>query len=89
MVLRPLEFSGGVDISVAENWMLPIVKHLRTIGSTDVYRVQLAIFLLRGDLERWWKVARQRFINGELSWVEFQEAFNEKYFLDWIKEQKT
>jgi len=58
MALQPLEFSGGVDISVAKNWMLSIEKHLRTIGSIDVQRVQLATFLLIGGAERWWEVAK-------------------------------
>ena len=35
MAFRPLTFHGGTDATVAENWMLSIEKHLRSIGCAD------------------------------------------------------
>ncbi|XP_052201754.1 uncharacterized protein LOC127807741 [Diospyros lotus] len=89
MALRPPEFYGGINVLAAKNWMLSVEKHLRTMGCSNAQRVQFATFILRGDAERWWESARQRFIGREPSWVEFQEAFNGQFFPDWIREQKT
>lgn len=58
MALRPPEFYGGLDVLAAENWMLTVEKHLRSMGYDDTQRVQLASFLLRGDAERWWETVR-------------------------------
>lgn len=58
MALRPPEFTGGTDVAVAENWMLSIEKHLRSMGCTDAQKVQLGTFLLRDDAERWWEIVR-------------------------------
>lgn len=89
MANHPPEFCGGVDAIAAENWIMAMEKHLRTIGCADVQKVRLATFLLRGDAERWWETARQRFGNREPLWPEFQTAFNERFFPDWVREQKT
>lgn len=89
ITLRPLEFHGGTDVLVAEDWMMSIEKHLRIMGGSNTQRVQLATFLLRGDAGRWWETTRQRFVNREPSWVEFKEVFNGNYFPSWIRDQKT
>ena len=67
MALRPPEFYGGIDVLAVENSMLYVEKHLRTIGCSYAQRVQFATFLLRGDAERWWETACQRFIGREPS----------------------
>ncbi|XP_052189873.1 uncharacterized protein LOC127799691 [Diospyros lotus] len=89
MASHPPEFCGGVDAIVVENWMMAMEKHLQAIGCADVQKVRLATFLLRGDAERWWETARQRFGNREPLWSEFQTAFNERFFPDWVREQNT
>ena len=35
MAFQPPAFYGGTDATVAENWMLSIEKHLRSIGYSD------------------------------------------------------
>ena len=39
MAFRPPAFHGGTDIAAAENWMLSIEKHLRSISCVDDQRV--------------------------------------------------
>ena len=53
MALRPSEFRGGTDVMVADEWIMAIEKHLRTIGYDDTQKVQLATYLFRGGAERW------------------------------------
>ncbi|XP_052189880.1 uncharacterized protein LOC127799697 [Diospyros lotus] len=89
MALRPPEFSGGADATVAEDWLLAVEKHLRSIDCAEAHRVRLGTFLLRGDAERWWETTRQRYGDGGPSWAQFVEAFNETYVPAWIREQKV
>ncbi|XP_052204027.1 uncharacterized protein LOC127809303 [Diospyros lotus] len=89
MALRPPEFTGGTDVAVAENWMLSIENHLRSMGCTDAQKVQLGTFLLRDDAERWWETVCQRYGPRDPTWAEFQNAFNEAYCPAWYKEQKV
>ena len=89
MAFRPPTFYGGTDVVVAENEMLLIEKYLHSIGCIDDHRVRLRTFLFRGDAERWWETARQRFCNREPTWVEFQQLFNDAYYPAWVKEQKV
>ncbi|XP_052171561.1 uncharacterized protein LOC127787543 [Diospyros lotus] len=70
MAFRPPAFHGGTDAAAAENWMISIEKHLRSIGCADDRRVQLSTFLFRGDAERWWETTRQRF-----AWVKEQKVY--------------
>ncbi|XP_052172194.1 uncharacterized protein LOC127788123 [Diospyros lotus] len=69
--------------------MLSIEKHLRSISCADDRRVRLSTFMFRGDAERWWETARQRFGNREPTWIEFQQVFNDAYCPAWVKEQKV
>ncbi|XP_052197391.1 uncharacterized protein LOC127804559 [Diospyros lotus] len=89
MALRPSEFRGGTDALAAEEWMMAMEKHLRTIGCSDTQKVQLATYLFRGGAERWWETVRQRFVGREPSWAEFRELFNANYFPAWVRDQKT
>lgn len=89
MALRPSEFRGGTDALAAEEWMMAMEKHLRTIGCSDTQKVQLATYLFRGGVERWWETVQQSFVGREPSWAEFRELFNANYFLAWVRDQKT
>ncbi|XP_052185188.1 uncharacterized protein LOC127796826 [Diospyros lotus] len=89
MALRTLEFSGGTDAIMVENWMKSIEKHLRATGCNEAKKVRLVTFLLAGKAERWWEMARQRYGSREPTWLEFQEAFNDNYFPSWMREQKV
>ncbi|XP_052181848.1 uncharacterized protein LOC127794639 [Diospyros lotus] len=89
MALRPPEFSGGADTTEAEDWLLAVEKHLRSIGCAEAHRVRLGTFLLRGDAERWWETTRQRYGDGGPTWAQFVAAFNETYIPAWVREQKV
>ncbi|XP_052177590.1 uncharacterized protein LOC127791653 [Diospyros lotus] len=89
MALHPLEFSGGADMIEAEDWLLAVEKHLRSIGCAEAHRVRLGTFLLRGDVKQWWETTRQRYGDGGPTWAQFVVAFNETYVPAWVKEQKV
>ncbi|XP_052178720.1 uncharacterized protein LOC127792306 [Diospyros lotus] len=86
--LRPPEFSGGADMVEAEDWLLAVEKHLRSISCAKAHRVRLGTFLLRGDAERWWKTTRQQYGDGGPTWTQFVAAFNETYVQAWVRERK-
>ncbi|XP_052171493.1 uncharacterized protein LOC127787472 [Diospyros lotus] len=89
MALRPPEFSGGADTTEAEDWLLAVEKHLRSIGCAEAHRVRLGTFLLRGDAERWWETTRQRYGDGGPTWAQFVAAFNETYIPAWRSKTVT
>ena len=54
-------------------------------------KVNLATYMLQERADVWWKVAlRTTFINreGEVSWEEFLNLFEEKYFPEHIRDAK-
>ncbi|XP_052170369.1 uncharacterized protein LOC127786762 [Diospyros lotus] len=89
MALRPPEFSGGVDTTEAEDWLLAVEKHLRSIGCAEAHRVRLGTFLLRGDAERWWETTQQQYGDGGPTWTQFVAAFNETYIPAWRSKTVT
>ena len=73
---------GSIGDQLLKNFMA--LWHFNHLSSMEVW------MMLRGcDVKRWWETTRQRYAGRELVWLEFQEAFNENFFLESIKEQKT
>ncbi|XP_011629417.1 uncharacterized protein LOC105421945 [Amborella trichopoda] len=52
--------------------------------------VRLGTFMLERDTEHWWGSVKKSWEQSgtELSWGNFLEAFNEKYFPDFVRERK-
>ena len=45
--------------------------------------------MLQGEADHWWKTVKHIHYSAlEMSWIEFQELFNEKYFLESIHHMK-
>ena len=56
------------------------------IGGTD--RVACATFMLREDARTWWAVTSQIRDVSTMSWEQFQEVFNRRYFSDVVRKSK-
>lgn len=50
-------------------------------------KVILATLTLEGEVERWWAL-KQMVLPSLLTWESFLEAFNAKYFLDFVHHKK-
>ncbi|XP_057953308.1 uncharacterized protein LOC131147763 [Malania oleifera] len=90
--MNPLEFSGGADPTVAENWMQEIEKILTVLHYTDEKRVLYTTYKLIGEAKRWWVATRlleeQRPIPVVMTWSRFREVFFNRYFPATVKEAK-
>ncbi|KAI3443877.1 hypothetical protein Pfo_000542 [Paulownia fortunei] len=78
--MEPVDFTGGSDPMVAEEW----VKSLDTIFDymriDDVEKVLCAIFLLKKDARTWWEEAKLAVNMEELTWERLKIIFYDKYF---------
>ncbi|XP_018685045.2 uncharacterized protein LOC103995568 isoform X2 [Musa acuminata AAA Group] len=88
--LSPPCFSGEPDPMVAEQWMMQMEKIFDVLNFSDHQKVSFATFMLEGEAEYWWKTIRRisEIRHEHITWKVFVEKFNEKYFSDYIKEQK-
>jgi hypothetical protein len=49
----PPNFFGGRDPMVAEKWLAQLEEIFRVTRSGDRYKVELAMYRLRGEASRW------------------------------------
>lgn len=54
---------------------------------TTKQKVILATFMLEGEAVNWWEL-KQTSLATPITWERFLEAFNAKYFLNYIRHKK-
>ena len=87
--MGPPEFFGNPDPLKAEAWLKQVTKIFEVLRCTEDQKVPFATFMLRGEADHWWEsVKRLHPAALEMSWVEFQEMFNDKYFPESIRHMK-
>ena len=75
---------------VADHWFMQIEKVLEAMEITsDATQIRLAAFQLEGEAQVWWKWARTSRDLEAMTWVEFQELFMGKYFLETVRHAKA
>ena len=75
---------------VADHWFMQVEKVLEAMEITsDATRIRLTTFQLEGEAQVWWKWARTSRDLEAMTWVEFQELFMGKYFLDTARHAKA
>ena len=85
---HPPTFEGSSDPLVAEEWLELITSTLNFMGVGGNDRVACASHMLRGSARIWWGVVGQTRDIGTMSWEDFTEVFNEKYFNDAVRAAK-
>ena len=77
---------------VADHWFMRVEKVLEAMEITfDTTMIRLAAFQLEGEAQVWWNWAKTPRDLEAMTWVEFQELFMGKYFLDtarYVKDQE-
>ncbi|KAL5581166.1 hypothetical protein UlMin_013608 [Ulmus minor] len=76
----PPSFEGTTDPLVAEEWIRSIERILDFMMLTDEQRIMCATYMFTKDARYWWDVAKQTRDLTTLSWIEFVQMFNRKYF---------
>ena len=75
---------------MADHWFMRIEKVLKAMEITsDMTRIRLAAFQLKGEAYVWWKWAKTSRDLEVMTWAEFQELFMGKYFLDTARHAKA
>ena len=87
--LGPPEFHGKPDPLKAEAWLKQITKIFDVLRCADDQKVPFATFMLRGEADHWWEAVKRTHVAAlEMTWTEFEELFNEKYFPESIRHMK-
>ncbi|KAL5583161.1 hypothetical protein UlMin_015603 [Ulmus minor] len=76
----PPSFEGTTDPLVAEEWIRSIERILDFMMLTDQERIMCATYMFIKDARYWWDVEKQTRDLTTLSWTEFVQMFNRKYF---------
>eukprot|EP00252_Welwitschia_mirabilis_P026050 TRINITY_DN8352_c0_g1_i2.p1 TRINITY_DN8352_c0_g1~~TRINITY_DN8352_c0_g1_i2.p1 ORF type:complete len:205 (-),score=38.33 TRINITY_DN8352_c0_g1_i2:436-1050(-) len=87
--LSPPKFIGGSDPSKAEAWLSDVEKVIGTLGCDEYEKASLAIYMLQGEANLWWKTEMAKLGEVELSWGEFEHIFKEKYITKFYIRQKV
>ncbi|XP_057452510.1 uncharacterized protein LOC130744338 [Lotus japonicus] len=85
----PPRFQGEVEPEKADLWIREIEKIFETLHTPDAEKVNLAVFMLKGDAEYWWRSAKQLMTanNEAITWESFKKAFMDKYFPETAQEE--
>ncbi|KAL5547237.1 hypothetical protein UlMin_006924 [Ulmus minor] len=76
----PPTFEGSNDPLAAEEWLCNIERILDFMKLSDQERIMCATYKLTKDARYWWEVTGQTKDLETLSWTEFVQMFNRKYF---------
>ena len=79
-----------MDPERAESWIKNMEMIFRAMSCTAERRVDLAMYRFTEEAEHWWRATWEIKFEEEdaISWEEFLEIFNEKYFPEHVQEKK-
>ena len=78
--MKPAEFTGSTDPLEAEEWLSSIETILDFMELSDHERVMCATYMLKKDARHWWGSVKLRKNVNNMTWGEFVEEFNQKYY---------
>jgi hypothetical protein len=95
--MDPPTFTGTKGEEDAENWMKRMKQIFRIMDVTDKEKLKLATFMLTEEAYHWWESTERILIAiptgivaapPVVTWANFEEAFNEKYFSEYYQSEK-
>lgn len=80
----PLEFTGTLGYTQANEWMVQIEKIFMVFQCTGRQQVQLAAYMFRKVAEMWWRTIEPAYerIEDDVLLATFKAAFNKKFIAD-------
>ncbi|XP_028085435.1 uncharacterized protein LOC114286467 [Camellia sinensis] len=87
MKMKPSTFLGGIEPLKVETWLLEIEKLFEVFPCSVTQKVFLATYTLKDEARRWWRLVRNN--NGDMTWVQFNKIFYNKYFPQCFRDQKV
>ena len=89
MRFNPPEFVGGTDPKKAETWLTTIERTFNCARVSDADKVSCALCLLRDDASEWWLSMRTIHDERTVTWEQFRQLLEEKYFTKALKDEKA
>ncbi|KAL5743899.1 hypothetical protein ACOSQ2_027015 [Xanthoceras sorbifolium] len=88
--LHPPSFEGTTNPLDAKEWLRELEKVFSFMNCTDNQKVACVVFMLKGDAGHWWEMANraQNVPDNPITWVRFKKFFNQKYFLEELRNEK-
>ncbi|KAM6570849.1 hypothetical protein CsatA_014929 [Cannabis sativa] len=84
----PPVFLGGPDVMKAEQWLSVIDRILNFMGVVGNDRVTCATFQFQEDALVWWELITLTRDVTLMTWEEFKELFNSKYYNEAVRSAK-
>ncbi|KAL5546618.1 hypothetical protein UlMin_006305 [Ulmus minor] len=78
--MKPKEFEGSSNPLDAEEWLSSIQLIMEFMELNDKERVLCASFMFKREARYWWDSVKARRDVNAMTWAEFVEEFNRKFF---------
>ena len=78
--MKAPDFEGSPDPLIADEWLAQIQVILNFMNVSDGDKVKCASFVLKKEARYWWETVAMRRNVEQMTWAEFVEEFNEKFF---------
>ena len=78
--MKAPDFEGSSDRLIADEWLAQIQVILTFMNVSDGDKVKCASFVLKKEARYWWETVAIRRNVEQMTWAEFVEEFNEKFF---------
>ncbi|KAL5540269.1 hypothetical protein UlMin_046310 [Ulmus minor] len=78
--MKPAEFVGSTDPLEAEEWINSLEMIFDFMQLNDQERVACASYMLRKGARHWWSTVKLTRDVNIMSWADFMEEFNQKYY---------
>ncbi|XP_028081335.1 uncharacterized protein LOC114282792 [Camellia sinensis] len=85
--MKPPTFLGGIELLKAETWLLEMEKLFEVFPCSETQKVLLATYTLKDEARRWWLLIRTN--NRNMTWIQFNEIFYDKYFPQCFRNRKV
>ena len=78
--MKPAEFVGSTDPLEAEEWINSLETIFDFMQLNDQERVACASYMLKKGARHWWSTVKLTQDVNIMSWADFMEEFNQKYY---------
>ena len=83
----PPTFQGSSNPLDVDRWIRRVTKVFDGLGVAEDFKVGLTTYLFDGEVDHWWESVKRRRDISALTWGEFVQIFQNKYFLKSIRDR--
>ena len=83
----PPTFQGSSNPLDEDRWIHRVTKVFDSLGVAEDFKVGLATYLFDGEVYHWWESVKRRRDISALTWGEFDQIFQDKYFPEFVRDR--